>query len=61
MKFSPVTACKKRKDEESPLLNDCLHEKVEKIILFEIQFFRNEIIILFSGIIGAKPLGNQAA
>jgi hypothetical protein len=27
-----TTACKKRKDEESSLLNDCLHEKVEKVV-----------------------------
>jgi hypothetical protein len=39
-----------RKDEESPLLNDCLHEKVEKIILCEMLLFGNTIMI-FSEII----------
>jgi hypothetical protein len=35
--------------------------KLKKLFIYEIQFFKNEIIILVSGKIWGKPLCSQAA
>jgi hypothetical protein len=47
MLFKIMSGMKKRKDEESPLLNDCLHEKFKTAFSCDMQCLSHNAIALF--------------
>jgi hypothetical protein len=56
-----ISIKKRGRMKNHPSLTIAYMRKLKKLFIYEIQFFKNEIIILVSGKIWGKPLCSQAA